>query len=144
MPVPSTITSAKHTDMDLRLTAGRWPEDLTGEVVLSSPRVEEGLPYALFGSGMLCRLSLTAGSNGAGADSWAWRTQVLRTPSERLISAAPEAFKAGPTGYTSPFGPPNQANTAPLPWGDRLFATWDVGRPVEVHPRTMEFLGEVG
>ena len=130
--------------MDLVLTSGKWPDDLTGEFVVSSPRIEEGLPYALFGSGVLCRLSLTPGTHGAAEGRWAWRTKVLETPSERLMSAAPEQFATGPTGYTSPFGPPNQANTAPLPWGDRLFATWDVGRPVEVHPRTLDFLGEVG
>ena len=44
----------------------------------------------------------------------------------------------------SPFGLVNAANTAPLPWGDRLFMTWDVGRPVEVDPHSLEFLGEVG
>lgn len=144
MPVPSSITSARHRDMDLRLSAGSWPEDVTGEFVISSPEVVPGLPYALFGPGRLCRLSLRPGTNGAPADRWAWRTRIIDSPSARLFQAAPEHFSAGPTGYNSPFGFPNQANTAPLPWGDRLFATWDVGRPVEVHPRTLGFLGEVG
>jgi carotenoid cleavage dioxygenase-like enzyme len=35
-------------------------------------------------------------------------------------------------------------NTAPLAWGDRLFATWDVGRPAEIDPLSLRFLGEVG
>ena len=47
-------------------------------------------------------------------------------------------------GVQSPFGHTNAANTAPLPWGDRLFMTWDAGRPVEVDPVTFDYLGEVG
>jgi hypothetical protein len=56
----------------------------------------------------------------------------------------PDVFEATMLGVHSPFGLTNAANTAPLPWGDRLFMTWDVGRPVEIDPFTMEFLGEVG
>ena len=130
MPVPRSITSAKHQDIDLQLVAGEWPDDLTGEFVVSSPRVEAGLPYALFGFGTICRLSLRPGTRGAAADRWAWRTNVIDSPSERLHRKAPELFHAGPTGYNSPFGFPNQSNTAPLPWGDRLLTTWDVGRPM--------------
>jgi carotenoid cleavage dioxygenase-like enzyme len=47
-------------------------------------------------------------------------------------------------GVQSPYGVVNAANTAPLPWGDRLFTTWDVGRPVEVDPVTLGYLGDVG
>ena len=47
-------------------------------------------------------------------------------------------------GLHSPFGMTNAANTAPLPWGDRLFMTWDVGRPVEIDPHSLAFAGEVG
>ena len=47
-------------------------------------------------------------------------------------------------GVQSPFGSVNAANTAPLPWGDRLFMTWDVGRPVEIDPLTLGYLADVG
>ncbi|MCB0952636.1 MAG: carotenoid oxygenase family protein [Microthrixaceae bacterium] len=144
MPVPSSITTASHKDLDLTLVAGEWPEDVTGEFVVSAPETRPGLPYALFGPGRICRLSLRPGTHGAAADRFAWRSRVVDSPSARLFEAAPEQFVAGPTGYNSPFGVPNQANTAPLPWGDRLFTTWDVGRPVEVDPRSLGFLGEVG
>jgi all-trans-8'-apo-beta-carotenal 15,15'-oxygenase len=144
MPVPTSITTATHQDLDLRLVAGEWPRDLQGEVVVSSPRVAADLPSALFGFGVACRLSLRPGTHGAPPDRFAWRTRVIDTPSQRLHERAAERFTAGPTGYSSPFGFPNAANTAPLPWGDRLFATWDVGRPVEVDPVTLGFLGDVG
>lgn len=44
----------------------------------------------------------------------------------------------------SPFGLMNMSNTAPLVWKGRLFTTWDVGRPVEIDPVSLDFLGEVG
>ena len=144
MPVPSSITSATHQDLDLRLVSGDWPEDLQGEVVISSPQVADDLSYALFGFGVMCRLSLRPGTHGAPSDRFAWRTRVIDTPSQRLHERAAAQFRPGPTGYSSPFGFPNSANTAPLPWGDRLFATWDVGRPVEVDPVSLGFLGDVG
>ncbi|MFV0318618.1 MAG: carotenoid oxygenase family protein [Microthrixaceae bacterium] len=144
MPVPSSITTAPHQDLDLTLVSGEWPHDISGEFVVSAPQIQPGLPYALFGPGRLCRLSLRPGTHGAAADRFAWRTRVVDSPSARIFEGAPEHFTAGPTGYTSVLGVPNQANTAPLPWGDRLFATWDVGRPVEVDPDSLCFLGEVG
>ncbi len=68
----------------------------------------------------------------------------IETPGKRLFDRHPEQFSSGAVGYTSPFGPPNCSNTAPLPWGDRLFTTWDAGRPVELNPDTLEFVAEVG
>ena len=144
MPVPRSITSAEHRDLDLRLVDGEWPDDITGEFVVSSPRVEEGLPYALFGSGVLCRLSLEPGSRGAAPERWAWRTEGHRQPLGAPVRRRPRGVPGRPHGVQSSFGSPNQANTAPLPWGGRLFATWDVGRPVEVDPISLAFLGEVG
>ena len=130
--------------MDLVLTSGTWPREVTGEALFSSPEPVPGVPYALFGPGRLCRLSLQPGTHGAPEGRFAWRSHRVDSPSARLFGAAPESFSAGPTGFTSPFGVPNQANTAPLPWGDRLFATWDVGRPAEVDAAALGFLGEVG
>jgi all-trans-8'-apo-beta-carotenal 15,15'-oxygenase len=144
VPVPTSITTADHHDLDLRVVSGAWPEGISGEVVISAPQVAADLPYALFGFGRLCRLSLRPGTHGAPADRFAWRSRLIDSPSRRLFERLPERFVAGPTGYSSPLGFPNAANTAPLPWGDRLFATWDVGRPVEVDPDTLGFLGEVG
>jgi len=144
VPIPHSLTSASHADLDLTLASGAWPADLTGEIFISAPTVAPDLAYALFGFGVMVRLSLQSGTFGAPADRWAWRTRTIESPTQRLHAKAPEAFSPTPLGYQSPFGSPNMANTAPLPWGDRLFATWDVGRPSEVDALSLDFLGEVG
>ena len=144
MPTPDTLTTAQHQDFDLEVASGTWPTDISGEVLFSAPMLSGGLPYGIFDFGGILRLSLTPGTHGAPEGRFAWRTRAIETPSKRVFDAMPGAFTPGPVGYTSPFGSPNSSNTAPLPWGGRLFTTWDAGRPVEVHPGTLEFVAEVG
>jgi carotenoid cleavage dioxygenase-like enzyme len=124
--------------------SGTWPADISGDVVFSSPQRNGRLPYALFDFGSICRLSLEPGTRGVGPGRFAWQDRSIETPGKRLYNRHPDVFTPGPTGYSSPFGPPNSSNTAPLPWGNRLFTTWDAGRPVELDPGTLEFVGEVG
>lgn len=146
MPIPRTLFDASAPqDHDLAVTAGSWPADIGGELVLSAPHPDTfGGPHPFFGEGMTYRLSLEPGRHGAGGDGFAWRQRRIDSPSARLRAKRPDAFTATMMGVQSPFGVVNSANTAPLPWGDRLFMTWDVGRPVEVDPLTMGFLGDVG
>ena len=79
--------------------------------------------------------SLAPGRHGAPPDRFAWRHARVDTPSARLLAKRPELFTASMIGVQSPFGFVNAANTAPLPWGDRLFHTWDARRPVEIDPQ---------
>ena len=144
MPTPRSLTTAPHRDLDLEVVSGTWPTDISGEVLYSSPLNGHGLPYGIFDFGAMCRLSLEPGTRGAPTGRFRWQSVPIETPSKRLWNRHPDQFRAGPTGYTSPFGVPNAANTAPLPWGDRLYAAWDGGRPVELHPDTLEFVAEVG
>lgn len=145
MPIPTSLLRGDPpADFDLEVTAGTWPTDLTGEMVISSPQPDPHLPHGFFGFGVMNRLSLQPGLHGAGAGKLAWRSRIIDSPSRRLYEHRPDVFTPGATGYTTPLGPPNMANTAPLPWGDRLFATWDVGRPSELDPVTLRWLGDVG
>lgn len=144
MPAPRSLTNATHRNFELEVVSGRWPDDITGEVLYSSPLNGHGLPNAIFDWGAMCRLSLEPGTRGAAPERFAWQSVAIDSPGKRLFDRHPDQFGMGPTGYTSPFGPANAANTAPLPWGDRLLATWDAGRPVELHPDTLEFVAEVG
>lgn len=144
MALPETLLTAQWPDLDLRVVAGEWPADLSGALVISAPVVDPRLSFQLFGFGALARLALQPGTDGAAADRFALRVRTIDSPVQRLHERAPDLFRGGLLGLDSPFGHANMANTAPLPWGGRLFATWDVGRPVEVDPVTLGFLGEVG
>ncbi|GIU88382.1 MAG: hypothetical protein KatS3mg009_2897 [Acidimicrobiia bacterium] len=144
MPTPESLTTEPHRDFDLVVAGGTWPSDVSGEVFFSAPAISGRLPYGIFDLGTIARLSLTPGTHGAPPDRFAWRVRAIGNPSRRIFDADPAAFTPGPLGYTSPYGAPNASNTAPLPWGDRLFTTWDAGRPVEIDPRTLEFVAEVG
>ncbi|MFC4905920.1 carotenoid oxygenase family protein [Actinomadura gamaensis] len=145
MPIPrSILTKDDPVDLDLELVAGAWPDDLTGHFVVSSSDQRTHPVHAFFGDGILARLALRPGTGGAPPARFAWRPRVIDTPSVRLRRKRPDLFLAGPVGTSSPWGFVNCANTAPLPWGERLFATWDAGRPVEVDPVTLGFVAEVG
>lgn len=144
MPIPRSLLSSQPGDFDLEVTSGTWPADLTGEMVISGPLPDPALPHGFFGFGTMNRLSLRPGTHGAPADRLAWRAEIIDSPGRRLFERRPDLFTAGPTGYSTPLGPPNMANTAPLPWGDRLFATWDVGRPTELDPVDLTWLGDAG
>lgn len=144
MPLPTSMLSALPADLDLEVVSGTMPDSIGGEVYLSAPDPRTPGDYRLFGEGIVFRLSLRPGAHGAVPGRYAWRHNRIDTPSVRLRDKRPEAFLPGPTGLMSPFGAPNLANTAPLPWGERMFVTWDVGRPLEIDPVTLEFVAEVG
>jgi carotenoid cleavage dioxygenase-like enzyme len=145
MPIPRTLLARDGVpDLDLAVVAGTWPADLTGEIFISTSDLATAPGHAFFGDGVMIRLSLASGTFGAPDDRHAWRAKVIDNPTRRLREKRPDVFVAGAVGPSSPFGYGNCANTAPLPWGDRLFATWDGGRPLEVDPVTLQFLGDVG
>jgi all-trans-8'-apo-beta-carotenal 15,15'-oxygenase len=144
MPLPSCMSQAPHQDFDLEVVAGEWPDDISGDVVWSSPSNSHKLPYEIFDWGAIVRLSLEPGKRGAPEGRFRFDHKVIQSPSKRLYDRHSDQFTVGALGWQSPFGAPNCANTAPLPWGDRLYTTWDAGRPVELDPVTMEFVAEVG
>lgn len=146
MPLPrSLFDRSEPADVDLRVVQGAWPDDLAGELILSAPHPQTfGGPHPFFGDGTTYRLSLSAGTHGAPADGFAWRQRRIDSPSARLRVKRPDVFTPTVVGVQSPFGHTNAANTNPLPWNGRLFMTWDAGRPVEIDPESLAFLGEVG
>ena len=145
MSIPRSILARDgFADLDLEATSGTWPVDLDGEIFITTSDLRTAPNHAFFGDGALLRLSLSPGTHGAATGRFAWRTNLIDTPSQRLRAARPGLFEATVLGSRSPFGYSNAANTAPLPWGDRLFATWDAGRPVEVDPLDLSFVAEVG
>jgi carotenoid cleavage dioxygenase-like enzyme len=145
MPLPRTILAdVPPTDANLKIIKGKWPSDISGYFFLASPDPAFKGKHAFFADGVLYRLSLSQGTHGAAQDELAWRHSVLQTPSHRLHKRHPDIWRSTPYGFFSALGYTNAANTAQVPWGNRLIITWDAGRPVEVCPETMRFLGEMG
>jgi carotenoid cleavage dioxygenase-like enzyme len=144
MPVPRTLTTAPLQDFELEVVSGAWPAAISGEMVFSAPQNTGDMDYAIFNWGAICRLALEPGARGAGTDRFAWQVRSIQTPGKRLWDRRPEQFTPSGVGYSSPFGAANASNTAPLPFGGRLYTTWDAGRPVELHPGTLEYVAEVG
>ncbi len=146
MPLPhSVLAPIDPEDRDLSVVHGAMPPGIGGEIFISAPHATTlGPPHAFFGAGMSYRLSLEAGTFGADRGTFAWRQAWIDSPSARLQHKRPEVFQRTMLGVQSPFGLVNAANTAPLPWGDRMFMTWDVGRPVEIDPCSLKYLGDVG
>jgi hypothetical protein len=144
MPLPRSITSSTHQEFDLSLVRGDWPASLAGEIYFSAIGEPCGSPSVLFRNGEIKRLSLTPGTHGAAPGKFAWRRAALATPSARVRARRPELFALRYSALASPLGGLNMANTAPLVWGDRLFVTWDAGRPVELDPIDLGFIAEVG
>ena len=115
MPLPRSFATTPHRDLDLELVHGQWPTDISGELVIAAPGTKGDLDYAIFSAGHMLRLSLNPGTFGAAPDRWAWRTKKVRSPSARLQEKCPDVFHSNGAALSSPFGLPNQANTAPSP-----------------------------
>ena len=144
MPLPESLLTATWNDLDLRVVAGEWPAGVHGEMFISAPVVDPRLSFQLFGFGAMVRLSLQPGTFGAPADRFALRVRTIDTPVQRIHDRTPDAFHGGVLGLDSPYGHANMANTAPLGWGGRLFATWDVGRPGGGRPGDARVRGRGG
>lgn len=145
MVLPRTLLNdIDPQDANLRVIRGKMPEDIGGAYFICSPDPRLGGPHGFYGNGVLYRLSLEPGKFGAGPDEYAWRHSPVATPGERFRQRHPDEVLLTPAGNLSRIGMINGPNTAQVAWGDRLLVTWDGGRPVEVCPHTMEFLGELG
>ena len=106
MPLPSTLLTATHGDLDLRLTQGAWPADCRGEMFISAPVPHHELTYALFGFGAMIRLSLRPGPRRPTRSIRLADADHRLTDQAALRLAVPHAFASGPLGYTSPLGAP--------------------------------------
>ena len=145
MPTPHSLTTAPHADFELEVVEGAWPDDISGEMVFSSPQhcTVDGVRHLRLGGDLPPRARTRhrearprVGSPGSRAPS--------SRPASGCGTACPSSSPPSGTGYQSVLGASNASNTAPLPWGGRLYTTWDAGRPIELHPGTLEFVAEVG
>jgi all-trans-8'-apo-beta-carotenal 15,15'-oxygenase len=126
--------------LDLELVKeGTWPEDLHGTAYWSMPDTRGPGAGAIFAPGMLARVNLDAGRQ-----SLRWSCSTVRTPDVRLRERTPELFRRLWIADMSPYGFSNAANTNPLPFKGRMLVAWDGGRPVEVDPKTGDYITLLG
>jgi len=119
---------------------GQWPDDIDGCVFNVGPARTQPGGHWFTGQGMLCRVDCRPGSDG--------RLRVdfgrIETPLDRIRQRVPELFRSNGVSEVSPFGFSNFANTNVQFLGDRLFLGYDVGRPIEADPETLEYVTPVG
>ena len=139
-----TLVETSRKDIDFELVEGHWPDDMGGEIFISAPETMNKTPSVLFGPGYLIRLSLKPGLYQAKPNQFAWRARCIHTPSTRIYKENPDLYEGTVVGLVSIFGNVNAVNTAPLVCGERLFVTWDAGRPAEVDASRLSFMGMVG
>ena len=146
MPIPRTILDRSGVpDLDLRLTQGAWPDDLAGEVLISTSDLATAprhMRSSVTASWRGCRSGPVPTAPPRGRSRGARRSSTRRRAGS--ASAGPTSSREERWEPAHRSAGPTPPTPAPLPWGDRLFTTWDAGRPVEVDPLTLGYLGDVG
>lgn len=140
---PTSLITASRDEIDvgLHVISGELPRDIYGHAftICAIPH-GDGSP-AFNGDGMMYRISF----DGARP---ALRTRMAKTPSwyvDQATRGTDDGFSnRGFTRISSKWGVHNQANTAFMPMGERMLATYDGGRPYEIDPHSMEVITPVG
>jgi carotenoid cleavage dioxygenase-like enzyme len=145
---------------------GKIPEDLQGHVFIigpvgsvnspSQPGTEIVFPArdgstALYnGDGMVYRLDFNDLAGGVKFSSALMKTSCYYADIATFRQKKLKFYNLGILRFSEKLGARNQLNTAFLPMkfseeeGYRLLATWDIGRPYEIDPETLEVITPVG
>ncbi|MDJ0761001.1 MAG: carotenoid oxygenase family protein [Woeseiaceae bacterium] len=130
-------SSERHFELEV---AGDWPDDVDGWLFNVGPERTAPGGHWFTGQGMLCRVGCRPDDRGRIAVD----LRRVETPISKLRDAQPDLFRRSGVQEVSPFGFTNFANTNVQSIGGRLFLGYDVGRPVEVDPETLEVVTPVG
>jgi carotenoid cleavage dioxygenase-like enzyme len=155
---PKSVLTLEQNELDIEL------QELDGKVLPTDLRGYLFITTALFvakstrknlaneqqvynGDGMIYRLSFT---NVNGKVKAHLKTRITKPPCYYADQATRcekyQGFKFHNAGYArlGKLGSRNQLNTAFATFGDRLFVTFDAGRPYEIDPSSLEVLAPVG
>lgn len=124
----------------LSVLDGAWPKDIEGAAYVVGPDKAEPGGHWLAHHGYIHKIDCKADSNGQ-INIVAKRVD---TPLNRLRNKLPKVFGKMSALEFSPFGISNLANTNLQILNERMFVGYDVGRPVEVDPETLDFVSPVG
>ncbi len=125
-------------DVDLTVTAGRWPDALAGHVFLIGPSQPTAVDFMFAGPGILTHVNLATRH---------WRTKRVVTPDLALLGGLTRAVPQPELRQLMVGARPSLTNVAPHFFGERLLLTGLSQRPVEFDPVTLEFstfLGGIG
>jgi len=142
------------------------PEDLQGHVFIigpvgsvNSPRhpgteivfpAKDGSTALYNGDGMVYRLDFNNSAGGVKFSSALMKTPCYYADLATFSKKKLKFQNLGIVRLSEKLGVRNQLNTAFLPMkfseeeGYRLLATWDIGRPYEIDPETLELIAPVG
>ena len=162
--IPNSVVKASRNEIDeLELELGIFkkgksneesflpvenlPDDLSGYVFIAAPLPYGDGSFVLNGDGMIHRLELMGGKAKL-------KMKIAKTPCyyadlaiENQPNKYPSNFKfrnGGSSRMSSVLGSRNQLNTAFLKTSEKLFITFDAGRPYEIDPNSLEVLEPIG
>lgn len=124
----------------LSVLQGAWPSDIDGSAYVIGPDKPEPGGHWLAHHGYIYKIDCQANKDGS-VNVLAKR---VNTPLNSLREKLPKLFGKMSALEFSPFGISNLANTNLQILDERMFVGYDVGRPVEVDPETLEFVTPVG
>jgi len=130
-------------DEALTVVEGKLPSDMLGHVLIVASVPDRADLPLLTGEGVVYRLSFDKSEARI-------KTRVIRTDdwyvAQKVRGTSDDFGLIFDIAQFSPtFGARNLANTALLPMMDgRLLATYDMGRPIELDPRTLQPITPVG
>lgn len=127
-------------DYQLGVVEGTWPNDIDGGVFIVGPDKRKPGGHWFAEHGIVCKIHCVTGSDG----KIPVQMKLVDTPLKRIRERLPQLFGKVFVMEASPFGVTNLGNTNVQPMNERLFLGYDVGRPLEIDPETLEFITPVG
>ncbi|CAO5192635.1 Dioxygenase [Frankia sp. AiPs1] len=122
-------------DVELTVTAGAWPEKISGRALFIGPAQPTAVDFMFAGPGILSQVDLA---------SRHWLTTRVVTPDLAIFAGLSQILPPADLAPLLATSRPAMTNVAPHSFGDRLLLTGLAQRPVEVDPATFAFHSYLG
>lgn len=131
---------SEEVDLDLTVTSGHWPKGIGGHAFIIGPSQPSLANFVWSGTGIITRVDLAP--NAAGKPHW--RSKRVVTPDTRLVYGLAQGVDPATLGTLLGGTSIPLTNTAPHYFRDRLLLTFDMQRPAEFDPVTLDFKTYIG
>lgn len=132
-------------DHEMAEVEGELPEQLSGTFLASGPSIFTiiGRPAESWfdGQGAIHRVSIADG-RATCTSRLVESDDIRKERDERYAPKGRFSTKGHDNALMARVDSTNLANTQPLRWGDRLFAMYEAGHPVELDPATLQSWGD--